>query len=676
MRSSLIILLAACAPPNVINNNTMTNTTEVVQEASGCCNDCCEDDCCDDGCDTGDGGDGGGGDTGSPCDDFGAPEPLGITLDEACESEPDPIDFDPEVERTWDPGEHEMYKVGMTPVVGPMVDHDGDGRVDPDPLADGTHIVFTAYGSAADAAGAIVILEGATLNEALYEEEFIIGGTTYTPWGRGGVALGDLEGDGLPEACFPAFSGTSANPNDVLICIEGDGTPLFATAIPNSLTSLQVRTGFPVIGDMDGDGLGEIGFGDVLFDSTGAVVGNGSAGVATYTHQNGVLQFGMVSGMADMDGDLELELVVGNAVYDWDALNTLSAKWSTSEDGPMAVADMDGDLLPDVVRVGAGTVSITHADGTSQASFTMSECSNQGTCGAPTVADFIPEADPTQSAPEIGIAENNAYVVYDFVGGVWTEAWSVTAFDESNATGSSVFDFEADGQAEVVYTDENTLFILDGATGQSKLAAGVFSDFASGTGLEYAALANVDRDESTEIVVASNDDKSPGGWNGIRVLGSGDGDPWAPSRPVWNQYSYHITNIDDDLSLPAPETENWLSFNNYRTQDQGLRPGDWQADVVIQEVSDLCVDCSLGEATFYVVVGNQGLAESGDFDLVFEDGSTLHTEPVTDLASGETRVIGPIVLPIWNGFLQVHAQNVADECDDLNNTWDVGDPPC
>ena len=36
-------------------------------------------------------------------------------------------------------------------------------------------------------------------------------------------------------------------------------------------------------------------------------------------------------------------------------------------------------------------------------------------------------------------------------------------------------------------------------------------------------------------------------------------DPWAPSRPVWNQHGYHVTHVNDDLTIPAVPVDN-VSF--------------------------------------------------------------------------------------------------------------------
>jgi hypothetical protein len=38
---------------------------------------------------------------------------------------------------------------------------------------------------------------------------------------------------------------------------------------------------------------------------------------------------------------------------------------------------------------------------------------------------------------------------------------------------------------------------------------------------------------------------------------------------MWNQHSYHITNIKDDGTIPATESPNWLRYNDYRQNVQG-----------------------------------------------------------------------------------------------------------
>ena len=104
--------------------------------------------------------------------------------------------------------------------------------------------------------------------------------------------------------------------------------------------------------------------------------------------------------------------------------------------------------------------------------------------GPPTISDFDGDG-----FPELAVAGQAFYTVYDidcgptprpggvcppgtcdFLGGPCAAgggiAWSRSTQDiSSNVTGSSVFDFEADGTAEVVYGDECFVRVYNGVTG-------------------------------------------------------------------------------------------------------------------------------------------------------------------------------------------------------------------
>ena len=47
---------------------------------------------------------------------------------------------------------------------------------------------------------------------------------------------------------------------------------------------------------------------------------------------------------------------------------------------------------------------------------------------------------------------------------------------------------------------------------------------------------------------------------------------WTMSRPMWNQHNYHITNVNDDWSVPANEPNSWEVHNTYRTQTPERSP--------------------------------------------------------------------------------------------------------
>ncbi|MFY0531621.1 FG-GAP repeat domain-containing protein [Nannocystis pusilla] len=72
------------------------------------------------------------------------------------------------------------------------------------------------------------------------------------------------------------------------------------------------------------------------------------------------------------------------------------------------------------------------------------------------------------------------------------DLWFKTTHDCSSAvTGSSVFDFNGDGKAEVIYSDEYHLWMYDGQTGTNLIPS---TCNTTGTLWEYPLVADVDND--------------------------------------------------------------------------------------------------------------------------------------------------------------------------------------
>jgi hypothetical protein len=354
------------------------------------------------------------------------------------------------------------------------------------------------------------------------------------------IAAADIDGDGLPE-----IVAADAN-NTQLVCFENDGSFKWRSAV------LEAQDwGSAAIADLDGDGQVEIVTGRQVLDSAGNLLWTGLGGAGT-------IGSGALSMVCDFDLDGVQDIVAGNTVYN--ANGAVLCDAPLLPDGYNAVANFDGDAEPELVLVSNGALWLLERDALTPTQLSIvwgPVLLVGGGGGAPTVADYDGDG-----LPEIGVAGAAAFEVYEHDG---TLRWqSVTQDSTSYRTGSSVFDFNGDGAAEAIYRDELKLRIYDGSSG----AVLFETPMSSCTWHEYVLVADVDADGNAEIVAVANDNCGFGTQRGVYVF-SDLNDDWVPTRRVWNQYSYHITNIDESGAVPAFENPSWLfpagaPFNSYR----------------------------------------------------------------------------------------------------------------
>ncbi|MEZ4271384.1 MAG: CARDB domain-containing protein [Myxococcota bacterium] len=155
---------------------------------------------------------------------------------------------------------------------------------------------------------------------------------------------------------------------------------------------------------------------------------------------------------------------------------------------------------------------------------------------------------------------------------------------KSSVTGSSVFDFNGDGAAEVVYNDECYFRVYDGTNGNVLFA----EPSESRTRIEYPVVADVDNDGNAEIVFGVSNEsgfcENYGGGsannplynNGLEVWGDA-GDFWVSARRIWNQHAYHVTNITESARVPLFEPKAWReadvngrAYNSYRSNPRSF----------------------------------------------------------------------------------------------------------
>jgi hypothetical protein len=387
----------------------------------------------------------------------------------------------------------------------------------------------------------------------------------------GHLAVGDIDADGRIEIVAGAWFGG-------LVALEHDGRIKWVTTASDEVGriphALKFWWGGPSIVDLDEDGTPEVVVGAAVFDHRGRLEWNGGSRDKGFRVGEGInwpggqphrdWYTGPLSVTADLDGRPGQEVVTGIGAYD--AAGRIV--WEVNEslpDGFPAVADFDGDGVPEVVVSAAGSLRV-HDGRTGD--LVWGPVALRGRGGPPTVADLDGDG-----RPDVGIAAASRYAALRIdlnrPRTSYSEAviWQQSTRDaSSNMTGSSVFDFEGDGRAEVVYNDEHYLRIFDGRTGSTLFE----QSNPSFTGLEYPIIVDVDGDGAAEIVVASNDfecgdvlDECGGQGPGLRVFGHAT-DNWVATRRLWNQHAYRVGNIDDDGSVPISEPDSWRTHNTYR----------------------------------------------------------------------------------------------------------------
>ncbi|MHB8954831.1 MAG: putative Ig domain-containing protein [Pirellulaceae bacterium] len=494
---------------------------------------------------------------------------------------PRPGQFNPVVE--WSKSvfsvQAESNQVYMTPAV---IDLNGDNTPD---------IVFSTFSPISWGQPTLRAISGADGAE-LWD-------TTDAPNGiesGSGIAVGDIDRDGLPEIVVLNTSGG-------LSAFENDGR--FKWSSPAVWGGNAY--GAPSITELNADNEPEIVIGATVLNSDGSIRWQGDAVGGQGRGANS--SYGLFSAVADLDLDGSPEVVAGKSAYGAQG----SLLWnSLIPDGFPAIGNFDGDAFPEIAVVASGNVYLLEHTGAMK--WGPIAIPGGGSGGPPTIADMDGDGEP-----EIGVAGANRYVVLNSDGSI---AWTNVTRDESSAmTGSSVFDFDGDGSAEVVYGDELYLRIYRGSDGEVlyQLPKG------SGTLFEYPVIADVDADGNAEIVAVAND-YAFGHETGIYVIGDAN-DTWVPTRQIWNQHTYHVTNVNDDGTIPVREENSWQAHNTYRLNLQGDIGDPIPAPDLT--ASYLRVAPSGSGATFTARIGNGGSILVGPnmahafFDGDPEQGGTL-----------------------------------------------------
>jgi hypothetical protein len=475
----------------------------------------------------GSGSDGSGGGDGSGIVDLCHVQDDGNAVPQCTDQAP-PDSFEPEVQWSWT-GTTEPYSI-VTPLVANLTDDNGDGEINLCDIPDVVVVASTSSGSP-QSSGHIYILNGQTGLEELMIPTVI--DATVTP------AIGDLDYDGVPEIVTFDTSGHAW-------AFHHDGTPLFGPAgLWGGTTEAGTVAWYSsavALADLDHDGHVEIIGGNTVFDDHGTVLWTATSQQANWN----------ATTAADLDGDGYLEVVLGNAAYHHDG----TLYWSTTlEAGYPQVANLDADPEPEVLLTNNNGLAVIEHDGTVK-------YQDRRPTGDPvgfdtwlrpaTIHDF--DGDGTA---DYAMSSANNYTSYNADA---TIRWMAPVSDQSGIAAGTAFDFLGDGHAEAMYADEQNMYVF-GDQGQVLLSI----PRTSGTLSEYPVVADIDNDGSAEIVVVSN--MFGGASPTVQVIRD-KMDRWIQARRIWNEHTYHVTNVREDGTIPQFEQPAWTRLNTFRTNAQ------------------------------------------------------------------------------------------------------------
>lgn len=530
------------------------------------------------------------------------------SLNTSCRVQADLPTLVPEVKCRWPgdtaPGEFpEHVQVAGTPMV---IDFDFDGN----PQTIEPSIVFVSYAAPyINGDGVLRVIDGRTCET----QHTIKAPYPIPPDAAPALANLDLpdcprncpdtRGDYRPEIVIPAVDKSGPSPRPHILAYRYTGGQFVQWWDAETATAVEKLFSISVH-DLDNDGAPEVLTADQVIEPNGIVPGEVQFTIP-FLSGRGLIEPPIVT---DITGDRFPDIVTGQGIYVWDLLNNQLERgdfWPSDriiEAAFTAVAELDdktfdplpGDQPEMIIVEPTGAVTVLNVAG----QLVQRSNAPNAAGGPPTVADF--DGDGRM---EYASAGKEFFTVFDLdcrtgenfnrdgcagarEGNTNAILWQQRSLDTSSGTtGSSVFDFDADGKSEIVYADECFMRIYDGATGNVLQSV----PRSSRTNFEYPVIADVDNDGHADIVVGSNDNNP--GFNcpatdrlkpetrsemthGITVWSN---DSWAGARTLWNQYAYYVVHVDDRGQIPASREvpRFWMAEegdNSFRQNTQGL-PG-------------------------------------------------------------------------------------------------------
>lgn len=404
-------------------------------------------------------------------------------------------------------------------------------------------------------------------------------------WFAGSLVSTDVDADGSPDI-FILTEGFGSNPGNLkskIICYNSFGQIKWISDKRVDLNIIDEKMGCLALADFNQDGIPEIYIRNKIFNAqTGVQLaegGNNGIGMKQNSNYNPF----PITIAAQLDNDTtDLELAAGYTIYKVNLTNLNGMSGNTMLpiniqinnsylDGYTSIADINQDKKLDVIvsYPGLTNEALVYAYTLSNGIPTLiAQASPPGTIdyiGPALISDIGP-----LSKPSIIFNRASSMYAYEYDGTqTFNLKWVLPTTDSSGTTGLTSFDFNNDGIQEIVHRDETSLNIIDGSIIPPQIIASY--PCLSGTWNETPIVGDFKNLGESNICVACGivpDDNI----GKLTIFGPPDSLPgWAPARGIWNQYNYHVLNINDDLTVPRVQKNNATykngKYNNFYVQE-------------------------------------------------------------------------------------------------------------
>jgi hypothetical protein len=372
-------------------------------------------------------------------------------------------------------------------------------------------------------------------------------------------ALGDLTGDGVAEIVALQAAGPNspyASSPRRLVAFSAAGELLWT----GEHWQASRGGGALAIADLDNDGSPEIIAPEYVATADGAL-----AWVVANPPPSNSMPVAV-----DLDLDGRLELLFGATAYAADGTWLFDASLVPHNRGSVAVANFDDDPYPELYVQHEGEHWVFEHDGSLKATCPTGNLEVSGAGGYPVSATDI-DGD---GRAELLFGYHDRFYVLEIAADTCSLRWSQKVDADVGLSSGTMFDLLGDGSTEAIYADRSRVQLFS-STGELLFVV----DRSARESITNPIVVDVNGDGAAEIVITSSrpvaEDDPASRSPTVIVLSNAEG-PFVATRRVWNQHTYHHSNVGEDGQIPAYEAPHWLDENGFR-----VNPRSYSGDLCI-----------------------------------------------------------------------------------------------